>query len=92
MRDRPFAIDAVTAESAAQLIVDAAIRHSLEGHANHGARFVVAVAHSRVEAEREIGRMRKLRCRSESAMRAVEAPFQFGKRRRNGFCCLAFQP
>ena len=75
MRNHPFGIHAVAAESSTELIVDAPVGHAFQCHADHGARLAVVVAHGGVETEREIGRMRKLGRRAESAMLGIELRF-----------------
>ena len=73
MRDRPFGIDAVAAESAAELVVDAAGRHVRERDLKHVARLGVAARGEAVEHQLELGRMRELGRAAEAAMHRIEA-------------------
>ena len=79
MRDRPFRVDAVATEAAAEVIVDAAFGHSRERRAHHRERFRVARHRERAQAELELGGVRKLRGGAETAMHRVERRFQLGQ-------------
>ena len=60
MRDRPRAIRAVTAEPAAELVVDAAEGHALEREVGHAERLPVAVVRVAPQAQLDVGGMREL--------------------------------
>ena len=68
VRDRPFGIDAVAAETAAELVVDAPGGHALERRRDNLERFLVPSHRVPAQAQLQIDRVRKLRCGAESAM------------------------
>ena len=68
VRDRPFGIDAVAAETAAELVVDAPSGHALERRRGDLERALVPAHRVSAEAELQIDRVRKLRCGAESAV------------------------
>ncbi len=65
VRDHPLRVDAVAAESAAELVIDAAFAHALERRMRH---LDLAIA----QAQLEVGRMRKLRRDAEAAETRIE--------------------
>ena len=81
VRNRPLRIDAVAAEAAAQLIVDAAVGHPRERDADDGERIGVVRAHVLAQAELEIGRVRKLGRGAEAAVFRVEPLLELRERR-----------
>ena len=80
MRNRPFGVDAVAAETAAEMIIDAAFGHPRERRANDGQRFRIVRHTECAQAEFELGRMREFGRTAEAAVHRVEAALQFGER------------
>src|SRR5205807_8406678 len=74
VRDHPLRVDAVAAEAAAELVVDAALAHALE-------RGVRDVGLALAQAQLEIARMRKFRRAAEAAEAGIEAPAQLIEQR-----------
>jgi hypothetical protein len=74
VRDRPFGIDAVAAEAAAELVEDAALAHAPERRVGHR-RFAAA------QAQLEVGRVRKFRRAAKAAVLRVKACAQRFQRR-----------
>ena len=74
----PVRIDAVAAESAAQLVVDATLAHAFERDERH-------VLLSLAQRNLEIGRMRELRRAAEAAERRVEVSAQVVEHRTHHF-------
>jgi len=84
LRDRPLRVDRVPAETAAQLVVDAAIGHASERGPDDSPRLLVAVASPGAQAEFELGRMREFRRAAEAAMLRIERVPQPLQRLRRG--------
>ena len=80
VRDRPFGIDAVAADAAGELVMDAAFRHSGKRHAHDLERPRVVRRSISTQAEIEIGRVRKLGRLAKAAMHRVERSRQGGGR------------
>ena len=83
VRDGPGRIHRVAAEAAAELVVDAALCHALEGEHRDVQRLLVAGRGVAPERELEIGRVRKLRRAAEPAVPGVEALLERPDRLRN---------
>ena len=75
VRDQPLAIGGVAGEASADLVVDAARRHGVEGGRGHEARAALRVVLSLTEQHQERLMGRKLGRRSEAA----EARIEFGR-------------
>ena len=73
MRDRPSRVGAVAAESAAELIVDAALAHAQQRRFCHLARRTVAKSSVALQTEFQIARVRKFRRATEAAESGIEA-------------------
>ena len=80
VRNRPLGIDAVAAEAAAELVVDAAVGHLRERDAHDVEGLGVAGARVRAQAELEVGRVGKLGRRTEAAVDGIEAALELGER------------
>ena len=85
VRRQPVGIGAVAGEAAAQLVVDAAVRHPVEGDGHHPERRLVPVVAPTPKEELQGHGGRKLGRRTESAMRGVEA----GRQASNGLIELS---
>ena len=85
MRHDPLRIDAVAVEAAAELVVDAARRHSVERAEDHGAHGLARRIGPALEQECDGRRVRELRLRSEPAVDLVERGAHL---RHRGFDCL----
>ena len=72
MRDRPEAVDAVAAEAAAELVVDAALGHFRERERDDHARELAAFERMAPQAESELVGMRKLRRFTDPPVHVVE--------------------
>ena len=80
VRNGPGRIGAVAAETAAELIVDSAERHFLEGDIGHFQRVAVAVARIPAQAKGDVGRMREFRRLAPTARILIEILAQVGHR------------
>ena len=76
VRDGPLRVDGVTAEAAAQLIVDAAVGHVVERDAHDREGLRIAVAREGAQAEVELERMRELGRGAKAAVHAIERALQ----------------
>ncbi len=83
VRDQPVLIHAVAAETAAELVVDSALRHFLEREQHQFAQPRVAVRAGRPQAESEFVGMREFRRAAQTPMHFVETGAQI--RSRSGY-------
>ena len=79
MRDRPFGVDAVSAETTAELIVDAALGHARERDRGDLECALVIARGVAAQAELELERMRKFRRAAKASVDAVERAREGGK-------------
>src|SRR5438552_6889804 len=80
MWNRPFGVNAVAAETTAEMIIDAAFGHPRERRANDRQRFRIVRHTECPQAELKLGRMREFGRTAEAAVNGVEAALQFGER------------
>src|SRR4051794_27356387 len=84
MRNVPALVDAVTAKTAAELIVYAAGNHAAQRMQHDLTQIGVAARRAAAKAELELRGVRKLRGTSKAAVHGIEHPPQLRERRVDG--------